>query len=111
MTEVWKDIEGYDGKYQVSSEGRVRAKVNRSGAKPIYQISMDGELIKKYPSTREVERQTGFKQSFVSACARGEHRAAYGFRWTYFNPTQVLEQLDALFNPEISDKDIEDGNY
>lgn len=24
---------------------------------------------------------------------------------------QIIEQLDALFNPEISDKDIEDGNY
>ena len=24
---------------------------------------------------------------------------------------QIIEQLDALFNPEISDKDIEDGKY
>lgn len=25
MTEIWKDIEGYDGRYQVSNKGRVRS--------------------------------------------------------------------------------------
>ena len=25
MNEIWKDIEGYEGKYQVSSFGRVRS--------------------------------------------------------------------------------------
>lgn len=26
MIEIWRDIEGYDGKYQISNKGRVRAK-------------------------------------------------------------------------------------
>lgn len=29
----------------------------------------------------------------------------------HISPEDVLRQLDALFNPEISDKDIEEGDY
>lgn len=44
MTEIWKDIEGYDGKYQVSNIGRVRSvdhidKLNRH---------RKGKILKQY---------------------------------------------------------------
>ena len=33
MEEIWKDIEGYEGRYQVSNLGRVRS-VERIGTRP-----------------------------------------------------------------------------
>jgi len=33
MSEIWKDIEGYDGAYQVSSFGNVRSWKDNSGIK------------------------------------------------------------------------------
>ena len=52
MSEVWKDIEGYEGKYQVSSFGRVRSvprewdQSNRHGTLSHYRS--DGSIIKPH---------------------------------------------------------------
>lgn len=36
-----------------------------------------------YPSTREVERQTGFDNTCISDCCRGKRKVAYGYHWKY----------------------------
>lgn len=51
MTEIWKDIEGYDGKYQVSNMGRVRSTnhVGRAGGKGNGLVRMyRGKILKQY---------------------------------------------------------------
>lgn len=52
-------------------------------SKPICQYTLDRGLIKVWPSVIEVQRRTGFGQSYVSAAARGEYKQAYGFVWKY----------------------------
>ena len=42
-----------------------------------------GEVIKQWPSAKEVQRQLGFAQADISACCRGKRKSAYGFRWSY----------------------------
>ena len=39
------------------------------------------------------------------------HAAIHNKQLGHISPEDVLKQLDALMNPEISDKDIENGNY
>lgn len=36
-----------------------------------------------YPSTNEVQRQTGFSQGNISKCCNGKCKQAYGFHWKY----------------------------
>lgn len=162
MSEVWRDVKGYEGRYQVSSMGRVKSlkwnkerflkpsrdkdgyllvtlcaggkrktlKVHRlvceafhkntdnkpqvnhinedkadnracnlewctckqninhgsrneRVSKPVGQYSLDGKLIKLWPSTMEVERQTGFNHGNINQVANGKLKQAYGFIWKY----------------------------
>lgn len=52
-------------------------------SKPVNQYSIDGELLKTWPSTMEVERATGWFASNIAGCCRGVHNSAYGYRWKY----------------------------
>lgn len=50
MTEIWKDIPGYEGKYQVSSIGRVRScglKFIRKNGSPFFR---PGRILKTHPN-------------------------------------------------------------
>ena len=51
--------------------------------KPVDQYSLDGILVKEYVSIREAERETGFWQAGIAACAQGKFRTAHGFIWKY----------------------------
>ena len=51
-------------------------------SKRVLQLSLDGELIKVWESTRECGRN-GFNQGHVAACCRGEEKTHKGFRWKY----------------------------
>lgn len=55
MEEIWKDIEGYEGSYQVSSLGRVRSLdrpghplINRWGAR--IEVTLKGKILKQHPT-------------------------------------------------------------
>ena len=60
--------------------GKAIAKAN---SKSLGQYTRDGELIKIWPSTIEVQRQDGFSQGNISKVANGKHKQAYGFIWKY----------------------------
>ena len=48
MREVWKDIVGYEGLYQVSSEGRIRNVKTGRVLKPYVQVSNQGKYKRLY---------------------------------------------------------------
>ena len=52
-------------------------------SKPVGQYTRDGELIKIWSSTIEVQRKAGFSQGNISKVANGKHKQAYGFIWRY----------------------------
>lgn len=52
-------------------------------SKPIEQWSLDGKLIKVWPSAAEVRRQLGFDSSTITKCCRLKQKTAYGFIWRY----------------------------
>ena len=54
----------------------------KARSKPVLQLSLSGELIREWPSTRECGRN-GFNQSAVAACCRGERKQYKGFLWMY----------------------------
>ena len=65
------------------NHGTRNERVAKAQSKPVAQYAQDGELIKIWPSTREVERQTGFGKGNISLAANGKFKQAYGFIWKY----------------------------
>ena len=54
-----------------------------SFGKPVVQYTLDGTLVREWPSASEVKRQTGWNRSGISQCCRGELKTAYGYKWCY----------------------------
>lgn len=62
-------------------------------SKQVYQYTLDGELVKVYPSAREAARQLGYNQGNISNCCNGgyyykgkwKNRVQYnGYKWSYY---------------------------
>lgn len=78
----------YNNTYGTRCEraGKMIAKANKNHpnkSKKVLQYDLNGNLIKEWPSTREIERQLGFDSSHIAGCCRGERKTAYGFIWRY----------------------------
>lgn len=52
-------------------------------SKRVLQFDRDGTLIREWLSTMEVERQTGWHNTCISACCRGKQKTAYEHVWKY----------------------------
>ena len=66
---------------------RAAKSIAKALSKPVGQYTRDGELVKIWPSTMEVQRQAGFSQGNISKAANGNRKTAYGFIWKYKNET------------------------
>ena len=53
--------------------------------KRVIQYDLDGNFIKIWNSTREVERNTGIGHTIINKCCKGEYKTAGGFIWRYAN--------------------------
>ena len=69
--------------YETRNERIAKALTNGKQSKPVLQLSLSGDLIREWPSTKEIERQLGYNNANISACCRGKLKTAYGFRWCY----------------------------
>lgn len=56
---------------------------NGKKSKPVLQYDLNDNLVKEYPSIRQVERETGFANQHISACCKGKLKQAYGYIWKY----------------------------
>lgn len=65
------------------NHGSRNKRVTKARSKPVAQYAQDGELIKVWASTMEVERQTGFRHGYICQSALGKYKQAYGFIWKY----------------------------
>ena len=68
--------------YATRNERIAKANTNGKLSKKVLQLSLTGELIREWESTRECERN-GFDHSNVTRCCNGKQKTAYGFRWEY----------------------------
>ena len=65
------------------NHGTHNERVAKAQSKSVGQYTLDGELVKIWPSTIEVQRQTGFCQGSISQAANGKYKQAYGCIWRY----------------------------
>lgn len=64
-------------------ERRAKKQINGKKSKPVLQYDLNDNLLKEYPSIRQVERETGFANSYIIACCKGKYNTAYGYKWRY----------------------------
>ena len=64
------------------NHGTRNERIAKALSKRVLQLSLSGELIREWPSTRECERN-GFYSSNVAACCRGERKSHKGFLWMF----------------------------
>ena len=97
MKEEWRDIEGYNGLYQVSNLGRVRCvrilkpaftedgylKVVLQDRRNIKTSTIHRLVAKSFLSTSQASKQTGISHRNIATCCRGERISAGGYKWKY----------------------------
>ena len=66
-----------------SRNERAAKGIAKALSKSLGQYTRDGDLVKVWPSTIEVQRQTGFSRGNISQVANGKLKTAYGFIWKY----------------------------
>ena len=83
MTEVWKDIKGYEVLYQVSSIGRVKSlNFKQTGKEQVLRCCKDKD---------------GYLM--VNLCKNGKQKTAYGYIWKYYDIELYFEsKLFKAFN-------------
>src|SRR5699024_3546232 len=76
--ELLKEIEPLpnDIAYSLAKEISPRSKAT-------IQYTLDGKKVKRFNSTVEAEKETGFKAKGIQNCARGEVKTYKGFIWRY----------------------------
>ena len=65
------------------NHGTHNERSGKTRSKPVAQYTLDGELVKKWPSAMEAQRQAGFYCSNICKTARGKYKQAYGCIWRY----------------------------
>lgn len=56
---------------------------NKSVSKSVLQFDMNGNFIKEWGSTMEVQREKGYSNQNISACCNGLYSQSYGYVWKY----------------------------
>jgi group I intron endonuclease len=69
------------------------------GSKPIIQYTLDGNFIKHWSSSSEVERTLNLRARNISGACKGEQHTAFGFIWKYEN-----EPLEDSFIEQIKNR-------
>ena len=70
--------------YGTRNERISKTMTNGKLSKKVLQLSLSGDLIREWESTRECGRN-GFRHSNVAACCRGEISHYKGFLWMYYD--------------------------
>lgn len=77
-TQSYNVKESYKNGLQVAQKGK-----DSKCSKSILQYSKEMEIIKRWFSAREIERETGFSHSNILHCCKGSRKSACGFIWKY----------------------------
>lgn len=75
-------IEWCDQKYN-NTYGTVKKRQAKKLFKPVFQYTLSGELVKKWPSASAVQKEFGWFSTAIGACCRGKMKTSYNHIWRY----------------------------
>lgn len=68
---------------QKAAESMIGKLINHpETSKQVYQFTLEGKLVREWPSTAEVGRN-GFNQGHVASCCNGKLKTHKGYKWSY----------------------------
>lgn len=74
----------YNNAYGTHNERVAKALTNHPAkSRTVFQYTLDGSLVRSYPSVMETERRTGYDQGAISKCCRGVRNQHMGYLWSY----------------------------
>ena len=73
----------YNNNYGTRTQRVAEKMINGKLSKPVLQFTKNGEFIKEWKSTRDVQRNLGYDHGNISSCCTGRYKSAYGFNWKY----------------------------
>ncbi len=59
--------------------------LNTKISKQVLQFDINGNFIREWPSTREIERTLGYNHNNICSCCNGKINQAYRYVWKYKN--------------------------
>lgn len=65
--------------------GSCPTRISQNNSKPIFQVNLDGSIVKRYPSVIQASKETGIPSSTIYDCTRGARKKAWGYIWKYAN--------------------------
>lgn len=76
---------------EVTAETRARMRKNHAdvsgkanpSAKPVVQLSLEGEIIKRYDYASQAAKELSLDLSSIIKCCRGKKKTCGGYRWAY----------------------------
>ena len=75
--------------------------VNHPGIKPIYQITKDLEIVRKWNYIMEATEILGYDNSNIGKCCHNKAKSAYGFYWCF------EEDLENFIAQKIAEQEVE----
>lgn len=90
--------QSYNNNYGTRIERVAKVQLNDPiKSKPVLQYDLSGNLVKKWPSAHEAQRQTGWRHSNISACCLGKLKTAYRHVWRFVDDVFSETVQDTLF--------------
>lgn len=84
----WCDAK-YNMNYGTRNERATKSTTNGKLSKHVYQYTLDGQLVKVWPSLSECGRN-GFNIGNISQCCLGKRKQYKGYKWSYTNDCSAL---------------------
>lgn len=71
-------------------------------SKPILQFTKTGELVKKWDSIMDIERELGISHKHISSCCKGKRKTTGGFIWRYYYKGIWLKKHIPIINKKVA---------
>lgn len=103
MEEIWREIDGYNGLYEISNLGNIKSKKrkinnryyggkilvpiqrNKKISKKVNQYDINGNFIKNWESISSIYKNLKISRSNILNCCKGVYKQAGGFIWRFDN--------------------------
>lgn len=87
----YTNLEWCDQAYNLNY-GTARKRMALSKSKTVYQYTLDGEFVREWGSSHEIERELGIHNTLINRCANGKRKTTHGYKWSY-DRLEVLENV------------------